>query len=168
MDDYLTKPLTAAELWAAIGRVMADRSLGDSHLPYLPSPSVLLAACGDDAEMLHRMCRSFAARAPEHLARIEGALRDCGAAALREAAHKFNGLLSAFSTPLGDMAASLEDLAAESRLDEARTIVKRLSTLVPEIVRLTDSLTLDDLRQVGRSGDGLYHAADLCRKLLGS
>ena len=161
MDDYLTKPLKAAELWAAIGRVMADRSSGDSHPPHLLSPSVLLAACGDDAEMLHKMCRSFAARAPEYLSRVESALRDRDAATLREVAHKFNGLLSAFSTPAGDLAASLEDLAAGSRLDEARGVVEGLDTIVRELVRLTDGLTLDDLRREGRSGDGLNSAADL-------
>jgi two-component system, sensor histidine kinase and response regulator len=161
MDDYLIKPLNAAELWAAIGRVMANRSPGDSDPPYLLSPSVLIAACGDDAEMLRKMCRAFAARAPEHHARVEGALRDHDAATLREAAHKFSGLLSAFSTPAGDLAASLEDLAAGSRLDEARALVERLGTLVRELVRLTDGLTIDDLRRKGRSGDGPGVAADL-------
>jgi len=146
MDDYLTKPLRAAKLWAAIGQVMADRSPGESHPSHLLSPSVLLAGCGDDAEMLHKMCRSFAARAPEHLARVDRAVRDRDAATLREVAHKFNGLLSAFSTPAGDLAASLEDLAAESRLDEARTTVERLGTVVRELVRLTDGLSLETLR----------------------
>jgi two-component system, sensor histidine kinase and response regulator len=126
MDDYLTKPLRTVELWAAIDRVLRDRPPGTPNSPSLLSPSVLLAACGDDAEMLNTMCRSFAARAPEHLARIELAVRDRDAATLREAAHKFNGLLSAFSTPAGELAASLEDLATESRLDEARSIVERL------------------------------------------
>jgi CheY-like chemotaxis protein/HPt (histidine-containing phosphotransfer) domain-containing protein len=160
MDDYLTKPLKAAELWAAIGRVMADRSSGDSQPLHLLSPCVLLAACGD-SEMLHKMCRSFAARAPEYLSCVESALRDRDAATLREVAHKFNGLLSAFSTSAGDLAASLEDLAAGSRLDEARDVVERLDTIVRELVRLTDGLTLDDLRREGRCGDGLNSAADL-------
>jgi two-component system sensor histidine kinase/response regulator len=161
MDDYLTKPLHAAELWAAMGRVMADRSPGDSEPPYHLSPSVLIAACGDDAEMLRTMCRSFAARAPEYLARVEGALRDHEVATLREAAHKFNGLLSAFSTPAGDLAASLEDLAAGSRLDEARAVVERLGTIVRELVRQTDVLTIGALRRKGPSDDGPGVAVDL-------
>jgi two-component system sensor histidine kinase/response regulator len=110
---------------------------------------------------LHKMCRSLAARAPEYLACIENALRDHDAATLREAAHKFSGVLSAFSTPAGDLAAALEDFAAGSRLDEARALVGRLGTIVRELVRLTDGLTLDDLRREGRSGDGLNPAADL-------
>jgi HPt (histidine-containing phosphotransfer) domain-containing protein len=139
---------------------MADRSPGDPDPPYLLSPTVLLAACGDDAEMLRTMCHSFAARAPEYLARVEGAWRDRDAATLREAAHKFFGLLSAFSTPAGDQAAALEDLAAGSRLDEARAVVERLGTIVRELARLTDGLTLDDLRREGRSGHGSNPPAD--------
>ena len=81
-----------------------------------------------------RCCARCAARSrsePRSTSRIERALRDRDAATLREAAHKFNGLLSAFSTPAGELAASLEDLAAESRLDEARSIVERLCAIVP-------------------------------------
>jgi HPt (histidine-containing phosphotransfer) domain-containing protein len=103
--------------------------------------------------MLHKMCRSLAARASEYLACIENALRDHDAATLREAAHKFSGVLSAFSTPAGDLAAALEDFAAGSRLDEARALVGRLGTMVRELVRLTDGLMLDDLWREGRSGD---------------
>ncbi len=151
MDDYLNKPLVAAELWAAIKRVTTDRTQGTSDSSSLLSPSVLLAACGEDAEMLRTMCRSFSVRAPEHLARIERALRDRDAATLREAAHKFNGLLSAFSTPAGELAASLEDLAAESRLDEARSIVERLRTIVPALVGFSEGLTLETLRKLARA-----------------
>ena len=86
MDDYLNKPLMAAELWSAINRVTTDQPQGASDSPSLLSPSVLLAACGDDAEMLRTMCRSFSVRAPEHLARLERAMRDRDAATLREAA----------------------------------------------------------------------------------
>jgi two-component system sensor histidine kinase/response regulator len=147
MDDYLTKPLRAAELWEAIGRVMADQHASDLLPSQLLSPSVLLAACGADAQMLKKMCRSFTTRAPEYLSLVDGALRDRDASTLRELAHKFNGLVSAFSTPAGDLAASLEDVAAIARFDEARALFDKLRTIVPELIRKTDGLTLELLRR---------------------
>ena len=48
--------------------------------------------------MLQKMCRSLGARVPEHLAAVREALQDHDASRLREAAHKFCGMLSAFST----------------------------------------------------------------------
>ena len=148
MDDYLNKPLVAAELWAAIKRVTTDRTQGTSDSSSLLSPSVLLAACGEDAEMLRTMCRSFSVRAPEHL----GASSVLCATAMRQPCgkprDKFNGLLSAFSTPAGELAASLEDLAAESRLDEARSIVERLRAIVPALVGFSEGLTLETLRKL--------------------
>jgi two-component system sensor histidine kinase/response regulator len=147
MDDYLTKPLRAAELWEAIGRVMADQHASDLLPSHLLSPSVLLAACGADAQMLKKMCRSFTTRAPEYLSLVDGALRDRDASTLRELAHKFNGLVSAFSTPAGDLAASLEDVASIARFDEARALFDKLRTIVPELIRKTDGLTLELLRR---------------------
>ena len=68
MDDYLTKPFKAADLWAAIDRVVRR------HPPHRPDRldpidrQVLLASCGADPAMLQKMCRSLEARVPEHLA----------------------------------------------------------------------------------------------------
>ena len=119
MDEYLTKPFKAADLWAAIDRVVRR------HPPRKPprldpiDPQVLLAACGADPAMLQKMCRSLQARVPEHLAAVREALHDHDALRLREAAHKFCGMLSAFSTVAGNQAADLEDLAARGLLQEA-------------------------------------------------
>ena len=98
MDEYLTKPFKAADLWAAIDRVLRR------HPPHKPSrpdridPQVLLAACRGDPTMLQKMCRSLQVCVPAHLAAVRKALQDHDAPRLREAAHKFCGMLSAFST----------------------------------------------------------------------
>ena len=120
MDDYLTKPFKAADLWAAIDRVVRR------HPPHRPDRldpidrQVLLASCGADPAMLQKMCRSLEARVPEHLAAVREALHSRDALRLREAAHKFCGMLSAFSTVAGNQAADLEDAAAGAQLDKAR------------------------------------------------
>ena len=68
MDDYLAKPIQAADLWAAI-----DRSRWCACPPAAPpepgllAPRVLLAACGDDAAILEEICQTFRACLPDHL-----------------------------------------------------------------------------------------------------
>ena len=76
MDDFLTKPVRPADLWAAIERVLKIRPPRQpTGLDLLDAP-VLLAACGGDADLLRKMCHSLQTRVPEHLAAIRDALRD--------------------------------------------------------------------------------------------
>ena len=146
MDDYLAKPFKAAELWAAIDRVVRR------HPAHRPDPldpidrQVLLAACGADPAMLQKMCRSLEARVPEHLAAVRDALHSHDAPRLREAAHKFCGMLSAFSTVAGNQAADLEDAAASGQLDIAQPIVAQLELSAVELLKRVDGLTIGSLR----------------------
>ena len=68
MDDFLTKPVRPAELWAAIDRVMRIHPPRKPPGLELLDVPVLLAACGGDAELLRKMCQSLQTRVPEHLA----------------------------------------------------------------------------------------------------
>ena len=112
MDDFLTKPIRPADLLAAIDRVLRTHSSRQSRRLDLLDAPVLLAACGGDPTLLRKMCQTLTARVPEHLAALRDALRDQDAPRLREAAHKCCGMLSEFSAAAGDLAGSLEDLAA--------------------------------------------------------
>ena len=56
MDEYLSKPIRAAEMFATIDRVVADRGVSAPHQAEIADgaslldPVVLLASCGDDEE----------------------------------------------------------------------------------------------------------------------
>src|SRR6478609_11603069 len=119
----------------------------------LIDPRVLLAACGGDPAMLRKMCRSLQSRVPEYLAAVRGALHEQDALRLREAAHKFYGMLSAFSTAAGDQAADLEDLAARRLLPEALPIVEQLDRCATELARLAGGLTVETLRKQEEATD---------------
>ena len=146
MDEYLTKPFKAADLWAAIDRVLRR------HPPHKPSrpdridPQVLLAACGGDPTMLQKMCRSLQVCVPAHLAAVRKALQDHDAPRLREAAHKFCGMLSAFSTVAGNQAADLEDIAASARRDKAPPLVVQLETIAVQLLQQVDGVSIENLR----------------------
>ena len=157
MDDFLTKPVRPAELLAAIDRLV--RETGGSHgvsqagqpdagkRQRLLDPDALLTACGDNAELLHGICQDFQTYVPARLAEVGEALRDQDAPRLREAAHKLSALLFAFSTAAGEVASDIEDHAAQGRLEEARPLVEQLEAMARELLRLTDGLSLETLRQ---------------------
>ena len=123
------------------------------HPSSLLDPPVLLASCGGDPDMLRKMCRTLQSRVPEHLAAIRDALHDQDAPRLREAAHKFCGMLSAFSTVAGDQAASLENLAAGARLKETLPVVEQLDQCATELARLAGGLTIETLRKQAEPAD---------------
>ena len=76
MDEFLTKPVRPAELWAAIDRLMKIYSPRKHFGPELLDAPVVLAACGDDAKLLKVMYQSLQARVPEHLADLYDALHN--------------------------------------------------------------------------------------------
>ncbi|HEV3263607.1 MAG TPA: response regulator, partial [Gemmataceae bacterium] len=165
MDECLTKPYSAAELWATMVRVLRKDEGGNmkdekdqtspadsSSAMGLIDPMVLLAACGGDPTMLRKMCRRLQSLVPEYLAAVRDALHDQDAPGLREAAHKSYGTLSAFSTVAGDQAADLEDLAARGMLNEALPVVEQLDKFATELARLADRLTIETLQQLAEPG----------------
>ncbi len=161
MDECLTKPYTAADLWAAMDRVLRKDEGGNrkdekdktssadsSFATGLIDPMVLLAACGGDPAMLRKMCRRLQTLVPEDLAAVRDALHDQDTLRLREAAHKLCGTLSAFSTVAGDQAADLEDHAARGLLQEALPVVEQLDEWATELARLAGELTIETLQQL--------------------
>jgi two-component system, sensor histidine kinase and response regulator len=154
MDDFLSKPIRAADLWAAMDRVVGGRRPADPLGPGLLDPRAVLAACGGDDAILGKICQAFRSRLPEELAAVQDALRGRDAPRLCQAAHKLWGMVAAFSTAAGGVASELEDYAAQDRLDEARPLVGQLETMAWELMRLAGGLSLDALRdQAGGAGN---------------
>jgi CheY-like chemotaxis protein/HPt (histidine-containing phosphotransfer) domain-containing protein len=167
MDDYLAKPVRAAELFAAIDRVTATRkedggrtkedTLSTSSTSVHPSsfilhpseldPAALLAACDGDAELLRKMCRHFQTFVPGRLAEVSEALRDRNTPRLREAAHKLGGMVSSFSATAAAAAALLGRLAGEGKIEEAIQTHSKLTEIVGRLISVLDTLSVEQLRQ---------------------
>jgi PAS domain S-box-containing protein len=160
MDDYLSKPIRAADLLAAIDRVVfgggaSSRARGNAtdHASLI-DPVVLLASCGGVANLLGEMCRNFKSNIPSLMAGVKEALRDQDAPRLHEAAHKLYGTVTAFSTSAGAVVADLEDLAVRGQLEAAQPLVKSLEAMVRELIQQAEGLSIAALRaQVGATGD---------------
>ena len=153
MDDFQTKPIRPADLLAAINRVLQTHSSRPYRRRDLPDAPVLLAACGGDPTLLGKMCQTLTARVPEHLAALRDALRDRDAPRLREAAHKCCGMLSEFSAAAGDLAGTLEELAACTHLHKAAPILEQLETIAQELVKQVDGITVEALRSQAEGMD---------------
>jgi two-component system sensor histidine kinase/response regulator len=147
MDGFLAKPIQATDLWSAIDRVMAAHPPADGEKTSLLDPVVLLAACGGNANILVRICRTFQSCLPEQLLAAQTALADGDAPRLREAAHKLSSTVAAFSTVAGAVVSNLEDRAAAGQLDACRPLVRQLDSLAHDLINQVDGLSIESLQQ---------------------
>jgi two-component system, sensor histidine kinase and response regulator len=164
MDDFLSKPIQVADLWAAIDRVRPNGeveriveekqvtpdsdSTGIRHSPAsLIDPQVVLAACGGDEIILERICQVLRSHLPDHVTAVQNAMRNRDARQLREAAHKVAGMVSTFSRAAGEMASKLEDQAANKQLNECETLVEQLVAMSSDLIRQVSDLSIETLRQ---------------------
>jgi CheY-like chemotaxis protein len=152
MDEFLTKPFRADDLWTVIDRALGRRrqvaptNEETSQARAALDPAKILAACGGDESLLRKICHSFRERIPEHLATVEDALRQQDAPRLREAAHKICGMIATFSVGAGDVASKLEESAARGDLEECRLLVQRLVTIASSLVESVSGLSVEALR----------------------
>jgi CheY-like chemotaxis protein/HPt (histidine-containing phosphotransfer) domain-containing protein len=153
MDDYLAKPVRAAELFAAIERVVSSETAPRPTEPTAGAPSglldpaALLAACDGDAELLRKMCRHFQTLAPDRLAEVSEALRNRDGARLKEATHKLGGMVSSFSISAAEAAALLGRLGSAGKIEEAMEAHNRLVEIMEKLPSTLESLTVDQLRR---------------------
>jgi PAS domain S-box-containing protein len=163
MDDYLAKPVRAAELFAAIDRVVGSEegsrmkdegnvsALDSSLIPYpsslpLLEPAALLAACDADDELLRKLCRHFHTFVPDRLAEVSEALHGRNSTRLREATHKLGGLVSTFSATAAEAAAVVGRLGDQGKIEEALQAHARLTENLGKLNALLDTLSVEKLR----------------------
>jgi PAS domain S-box-containing protein len=152
-DGYLAKPVRAAELFAAIDRVVSDATVSRSHeldagLPAdLLDRNALMAACAGDPELLQKMCQHFQTFVPGGLAEVSNALREQNSLRLREATHKLGGTVSSFSATAAQTAALIGYLGGEGRIEEATQTFSRLTEIVGTLLPVLETLSIEQLRQ---------------------
>jgi PAS domain S-box-containing protein len=147
MDDFLAKPIQAADLWAALDRIVGAHPPAGRPRSGLLDPRTVLAACGGDAAILKKICQAFQVSLPDHWRAVQDALREQNTARMREAAHKLCGMVAAFSTAAAGVASEVEDHAARGQLEEARPLVGQLEAMIQELLPVIGGLSLETLRQ---------------------
>jgi signal transduction histidine kinase/CheY-like chemotaxis protein/HPt (histidine-containing phosphotransfer) domain-containing protein len=135
MDEYVSKPIQAHELYKAIARVMAS---GAPPIAVVDAD----AACdglGGDLELLRELAQDFLDDAPKLLATIHAALTASDRAVLERAAHALKGAVGVFSAPAAfDAALRVENMARDGDLDGALSMT---TVLERELLRVREALT---------------------------
>jgi PAS domain S-box-containing protein len=138
MDGYVSKPLRAEALYAAVESVA---SLAASVPPspaadapmLLDRPAIVAHFAGDE-ELLKDVTDLFLESYPRWLAEIRGALAAGDAGKLQAAAHTLKGAVSHFGPSAAHVAAQeLEDLGRQSRLLHAAPVLARLEQALVEL-----------------------------------
>jgi two-component system, sensor histidine kinase and response regulator len=152
MDDYLSKPIRSAELFAVVDRVLAGRPAAEAPFAASTEPGTvidadtLLAACDDDPVLLSKLIHIFRSNVPASLARVEEAIARQDPARLRKSAHQLRGLLSTFSTTAAEAAARLEMMGTGGHLDEAASTLDRVVKMVGRLGARLGGLSIEQLR----------------------
>jgi PAS domain S-box-containing protein len=141
MDGFLGKPISRARLLSTLDAVVAHTSSST-----LVDARTLLAACGYDSSLLATISTALTDQLPMHLHSLQHAVESNDLALVREIAHRICGLVAPFSTSLRDIAAELEDAAAERSSLQISESVERIVTLGPALVREVRGTTIEALR----------------------
>ncbi len=154
MDDFLSKPVQAEALWGVIDRNVVAQPVERGADANLIDVEAVLGACGGDAGILERICRTFQTSVPNQMARVRAASRENDTAGLREAAHVMYGTVAAFSSVGGAAVSEVEDAAARGEIEACGALVDRLEGICALLVQQTSGLSMERLQRTPGPGGG--------------
>jgi two-component system sensor histidine kinase/response regulator len=145
MDDYVSKPIDADRLFAALQQETAapaarPRRSASAAAPIFDRES-LMSRLDNDEQLFADIVKAFVADCPARLAAIRAAIDRQDPAAIRSAAHALKGAAGTMSaTSLFEASRALERMGAEGRLDAAEAAWRALSAAAAQtIATLKDS-----------------------------
>jgi signal transduction histidine kinase/CheY-like chemotaxis protein/HPt (histidine-containing phosphotransfer) domain-containing protein len=134
MDGYVTKPIKATNLTAAIARLLPAVPHTPTGTPPLDVAAALRNVEGDQG-LLEDLFEAFQQSYPKQLAELQDAIGRGDAERTAQVAHSVKGAVSYFSTQRAfDLAAHLETLGRQAELAAALAVVHALEH---ELARLS-------------------------------
>ena len=144
MDDYVSKPIDSAKLFAALDRCVALHAPSLVALPQGIDRASVLTRLDGDADLLAEVCAIFVEEAPALLSTLQAAIEAKDSRSIERAAHALKscvgqlGADEAFAT-----AQRIEHAAAEGDIADAATylaLVKKVQALVDALPSLTQEV----------------------------
>jgi CheY-like chemotaxis protein/HPt (histidine-containing phosphotransfer) domain-containing protein len=128
MDDYIAKPVKAAELSAAIGRLTVDAVRSDA--PAVNPPIDLPAALGiveGDRELLRDLLTLFLEDYPKSIAELHDAISSGDAQRIERLAHNLKGAVGSFAAQAAHtLAYDLECRGRQGMIENASEVLQHL------------------------------------------
>jgi len=128
MDDYVSKPMKAVDLYSAIERVMRATSIiKEKQYKTSIDLSMAMEAVDGDRELLEELVGLFLEEYPKQLVELETLVNKNDYRQLERSAHSFKGAVGNFGAKRAfDLAYQLETLGKSSQLNEAVKVVEAL------------------------------------------
>ncbi len=149
MDDYLSKPIKAEDLFRTLERLVPATDPGREPYESLPAAlagvsidgASLLARADGDVDLLRELARLFIEHGPRMLDELREALMTLDARAVERSAHRIKGSLDTVAaTVAADLAHRLECLGREGNLARAGELFLQLERefrhMSPELTAL--------------------------------
>ena len=144
MDDYVSKPVRARELFEAIARVVPASRPPESPTNESPpateifNPEVALNQVGGNRELLRELAGLFPEECRRLLAEVHAAIAERNAGRLGKASHSLKGVLATFGAQTATaVALRLETMGRRGNLDGIESVSTALDQ---EIARLLPAL----------------------------
>jgi CheY-like chemotaxis protein len=144
MDDYVSKPVRAQELFEAIARVVGRPVAAPAtQAPQLDRNELLTRVVGGDADLLREVVTVFLDSYPGMLTELEQAVNRGDAPAVQRAAHALKGAAAHFNVEAAtDAAWRLEVMGRDRDLEDVKkaftVLAEALERLRPALTRLLD------------------------------
>ena len=143
-DDYLTKPIRTADLFAAVERLAHAKTIATAEATSIVnSPrakvfdnDVALRHVEGDRDLLDEIIRIFADQCPRTMFEIQNAIRDADLSVLERAAHSLKGAASNLcAVGVTQSAAELEESARSGDSSRSREQFQALESEVEKLLR---------------------------------
>lgn len=150
MDDYVSKPIRANELFATLEGLVShetttDRQGGNARMKNVLEMDELLAHVDGDRSLLREIAELFVSDCPSMMSRLQDAIACGDANKIERAAHSLKGSIGSFAAkPAFSVALKLEQMGKSGELREAPDVYAALECEVEELKNTLLNLAMDE------------------------